>query len=75
MKYLIYITLIFLMSLSNVLFAVDEKITQGCLQTEDEKGTKIDIPLEHTDVKAHISGFVARVYVTQKFVNPFNKRI
>lgn len=48
-----------------------KKITQGCLQTEDEEGTKIDIPLEHTDVKAHISGFVTRVYVTQKFVNPF----
>jgi hypothetical protein len=71
MKHVFYIVLIFLMSLYSVLFAVDEKITQGCLQTTDEKGGKIDIPLEHTDVKAHISGFIARVYVTQKFVNPY----
>src|SRR5437868_2770788 len=29
-------------------------------------------PLKHTDVKAEITGFLARVTVTQEFVNPFS---
>jgi Ca-activated chloride channel family protein len=32
-------------------------------------------PLKHTDVKAEISGFLARVTVTQEFVNPTSDRI
>jgi Ca-activated chloride channel family protein len=32
-------------------------------------------PLEHTDVKADVSGFVARVTVTQRFGNPFSEPI
>jgi Ca-activated chloride channel homolog len=32
-------------------------------------------PLEHTEVKAEISGFLARVNVTQEFHNPFKERI
>jgi len=32
-------------------------------------------PLEHTDVKAEISGFLARVEVTQEFVNPLAEPI
>ena len=32
-------------------------------------------PLQHTDVKAEISGFLARVEVTQEFVNPSDERI
>src|ERR1041384_6840636 len=32
-------------------------------------------PLQHTDVKAEISGFLARVEVTQEFVNPSDDRI
>ncbi len=32
-------------------------------------------PLKHTDVKAEISGFVARVTVTQEFENPLGERI
>ncbi|HXJ34431.1 MAG TPA: VIT and VWA domain-containing protein [Candidatus Eisenbacteria bacterium] len=32
-------------------------------------------PLEHTDVKATVSGFVARVTVTQRFGNPFSDPI
>ncbi len=30
----------------------------------------IDCPLEHTDVRVSVSGFVARVHVTQRFRNP-----
>ncbi len=34
-----------------------------------------DCPLEHTDVEVEISGFVARVRVTQRFSNPFSDPI
>ncbi|MBY0545765.1 MAG: VIT and VWA domain-containing protein [Candidatus Obscuribacterales bacterium] len=32
-------------------------------------------PLRHTDVKAQVSGYVARVSVKQKFLNPFKDKI
>ncbi|MGA2435174.1 MAG: VIT domain-containing protein [Bryobacteraceae bacterium] len=32
-------------------------------------------PLKHTDVKADISGFLARITVTQEFRNPFDSKI
>ncbi len=32
-------------------------------------------PLKHTDVNAEISGFLARVTVTQEFTNPYQERI
>lgn len=32
-------------------------------------------PLEHTDVRVEIAGFVARVSVTQRFANPFSEPI
>ena len=51
------------------------EVTHGTLIAPDVNGKKIEIPLEHTDVEARISGFVVRVDVTQKFVNPFDQRI
>lgn len=45
--------------------------TDGALQLAD--GTLC--PLTHTDVKAVISGFIARVTVTQQFVNPTSDRV
>ncbi len=41
------------------------------LQIEQD-GKKLDLPLEHTHVKAQITGFVARVEVTQTYKNPFD---
>ncbi len=39
-------------------------------------GTALGVaPLQHTDVKAAISGFLARVTVTQEFANPFGEKI
>jgi Ca-activated chloride channel homolog len=32
-------------------------------------------PLKHTDVRASVAGFLARVTVTQEFENPFNEKI
>jgi len=50
--------------------------TQGSLQVVDPNGKpKAICPLKHTDVKAEISGFLARAVVTQEFENPFKEKI
>src|SRR2546425_5310631 len=50
--------------------------TQGSLQVVDPNGKpKAVCPLKHTDVKAEISGFLARTIVTQEFENPFKEKI
>ncbi len=50
--------------------------TQGSLQVIDPNGKpKAICPLKHTDVKAEISGFLARAVVTQEFENPFKEKI
>src|SRR5438552_6764711 len=50
--------------------------TQGSLQVIDPNGRpKAVCPLKHTDVKAEISGFLARAVVTQEFENPFKEKI
>ncbi len=38
-------------------------------------GSGAECPLKHTDVKAEITGFLARVTVTQQFGNPFKEKI
>lgn len=54
---------------------IDTEVTQGALRVEQEDGTIVECPLKHTDVKADISGFIARVRVTQTFQNPFSEKI
>src|SRR5262245_53783375 len=50
--------------------------TTGALDAVGPDGTpRGGCPLEHTDVQASISGFVARVTVTQRFANPFTDPI
>ena len=50
--------------------------TSGSLTVLDASGkARLNCPLQHTDVKAEISGFISRVVVTQEFANPFNERI
>ncbi len=53
---------------------MEHNVTQGALRvkTEDEI---VECPLKHTDAKAIISGFIARVTVTQTFHNPFDEKI
>lgn len=52
------------------------RITQGALHVLDKDGQPEGVcPLKHTDVKAEISGFVARVWVTQQFENPYKEKI
>jgi Ca-activated chloride channel family protein len=46
--------------------------TEGSLYAVDKDNKPLGAcPLEHTDVVADISGFIARVTVTQRFTNPF----
>src|SRR6266567_8898224 len=50
--------------------------TPGSLQVLDPNGKpRGSCPLKHTDVKAEISGFLARAVVTQEFENPFKEKI
>jgi Ca-activated chloride channel family protein len=50
--------------------------TSGSLQVLDPNGKpKADCPLKHTEVKADVSGFLARVTVTQEFQNDFKEKI
>lgn len=53
---------------------LDADITQGALRVKTEGGV-VECPLRHTDVRADISGFIARVTVTQTFYNPFADKI
>src|SRR6187431_2425671 len=47
-------------------------VTQGALRiTRGEE--EVECPLKHTDVKADVSGFIARVRVTQTFENPYDE--
>ena len=56
--------------------SAQDTATQGALQVVDPNGApKAVCPLKHTDVKAQISGFLARVTVTQEFENPFKEKI
>src|SRR5438132_6459788 len=60
----------------SIVSAQNQKITQGTLQAVDPVGNaKAVCPLKHTDVKAEISGFLARAVVTQEFENPFKETI
>jgi Ca-activated chloride channel family protein len=50
--------------------------TQGSLITLDPEGKPSGLcPLKHTEVDAKITGFLARVTVTQEFTNPFEEKI
>jgi Ca-activated chloride channel family protein len=50
--------------------------TLEVLQLGGEKpDKKLEMPLQHTDVKIEVSGFVASATVTQRYHNPFEKPI
>ncbi len=53
-----------------------DAVTEGMLVRYDPKSEVVEpCPLKHTDVRAEISGFIARVNVTQEFVNPTHEKI
>jgi Ca-activated chloride channel family protein len=50
--------------------------SSGALVSIDRSGKpRGACPLKHTDVEAEISGFIARVTVTQEFENPFSDKV
>lgn len=50
--------------------------TSGALEVVDKDGKPLGLcPLKHTEVKAEISGFLARVVVKQEFENTFKEKI
>src|SRR5215510_13724357 len=54
----------------------NDKITQGQLRILDSQGKPAGLcALEHTEVKAEVSGFLARVTLTQEFHNPTEEKI
>jgi len=55
--------------------AMEKNVTQGALRIVEDGGKIVECPLKHTDVKADISGFLARVKVTQTFQNPTKEKI
>jgi Ca-activated chloride channel family protein len=55
---------------------IAQATTEGSLFAVGTNGkVSVPCPLKRTDVKAEISGFVARVTVTQQFENPFPDKI
>ena len=55
--------------------ALEKDVTQGALRVVGDDGTVVECPLKHTDVKADVTGFIARVKVTQTFFNPTKEKI
>jgi Ca-activated chloride channel homolog len=55
--------------------ALAQDVTQGALRVVKPGGEVVECPLQHTDVKADVSGFIARVKVTQTFFNPLDEKI
>src|SRR5689334_17960685 len=61
---------------SGVVETAPGNVTQGALQAIGSDGRpRANCPLKHTDVKAEVSGQLARVTVTQEFHNPFQDKI
>jgi Ca-activated chloride channel family protein len=55
--------------------AAAREVTQGALRIVDKDGGVVECPLKHTDVVADVSGFIARVRVTQTFHNPTKEKV
>jgi len=55
--------------------SADRPVPAGALHIVDKEGVKGECPLKHTDVRAEVAGFLARVRVTQEFHNPLSERI
>ncbi len=67
---------ILLMATTVVALAGNPPVTQGSLEIVGKDGQAAGVcPLKQTDVKAEISGFLARVKVTQEFWNPSKEKI
>jgi len=54
---------------------ITDDVTQGSLRVVTKDHKVVECPLKHTDVQVEISGFIARVKVTQTFYNPLTEKI
>src|SRR5215831_14221374 len=72
----ILLTCVCLLAGSTVRVLAQQPTSEGQLLAVNGQGQNAGpCPLKHTDVKAEISGFIARVTVTQQFQNPFPDKI
>lgn len=55
--------------------AQDEIPGSGTLLAKEAGDKFVPVPLKHTDVKAHVEGYIASVDVTQQYQNPYNEKI
>jgi biopolymer transport protein ExbB/TolQ len=61
---------------SGVVEIAPREVTQGALQVLGRDGRpRADRPLKHTDVKAEVSGSIARASITQLFCNTLKEKI
>lgn len=75
-SFFVIAVILFVLSFASNIKAQSKEVTEGSLEVMDGAGKKIGLcPLKRTDVKAEISGFIARVTVTQEFTNPFDRKI
>jgi len=63
-----------LAALASASSRADAASDEGRLVTRKD-GKTIDVPLEHTDVRIHVDGFLADAVVTQRFRNPYATKI
>ena len=52
-----------------------DDVKGGVLRGTDADGAVLQFPLEHTDVRAEVTGNIAQVELTQIFRNPYKKKI
>ena len=69
------ISLLLVIFAFSAIFTFGQNITEGSLFASGKSGQLGMCPLKHTSVKADISGFLARVTVTQEFENSFTEPI
>ena len=70
------IALMLVIFLCSIFTYAQENVTEGALFAVGKKGKSLGAcPLKHTSVKTDISGFLARVTVTQEFENNFTEPI
>ena len=53
----------------------DDDPGTGALMARQASKKDVPLPLQHTDVKAHVSAWISSVDVTQRFHNPFDDKI
>jgi Ca-activated chloride channel homolog len=60
---------------ANIIQDLPEQQSDGSLQIANKDGEALFCPLKHTDVNAEVSGFLARVKVTQEFTNTSSDKV